>query len=201
MYKVYYNNRLILISADSQPFFDEKKGKKLSGTFNVRDEWMKFRNDESCKAMWMQGHSKGLWNKFKKIFMRVEAAGGLVQNRHGEYLLIFRNKKWDLPKGKQEKKETIEAAALREVQEECGVSGLSIIKPLQTTYHIYELEGWDMLKHSHWFAMSTESEEELKPQQEEGIEKAVWAKPEQIKDYATNMYPSVHDVLHASGII
>ena len=201
MYKVYYNNRLILIGPDSQPFFDEKRGRKLSGTFNVREEWAKFRNDESCKALWMQGHAKGLWNKFKKIFVTIEAAGGLVKNNSGEYLMIFRNGKWDLPKGKLEKKETYQMAAMREVEEECGIGGLSITHKLSTTYHIYELDGWDLMKHSYWFAMVTDSNAAPKPQAEEGIEKAVWAKPDEIKTYTDNMYLSVRDVLQESKII
>ncbi|MGP8214809.1 MAG: NUDIX hydrolase [Bacteroidia bacterium] len=195
MYKVYYNNRLIYIGADIQPFLEKKISKKLTGSYNIREEWEKFKNDETCKGIWMQGHVKGIWNKFKSLFVKVEAAGGLVCNPEGEYLLIFRKKKWDLPKGKLEKKETFEAAALREVEEECGISELSITEPLATSYHIYEEDGWYILKRSHWYAMSSTFAGPLVPQQEEGIEKVVWAKPNQMKNYMENMFPSVRDLL------
>ena len=195
MYKVYYNNRLICIGSEIQPVLQKKISKKLTGTFNVRQEWEKFRDDDKVKSIWMEGHAKGLWNKFKSMFVKVGAAGGLVQNANGEYLLIFRKGKWDLPKGKLEKKETDEMAAMREVEEECGVSGLSIVSPLTKSYHIYEDEGWFMLKHSKWFVMNTTFDKEPVPQKEEGIEKAVWAKPAQIKNYMENMYPNIKDIL------
>jgi len=195
MYKVYYNNRFIYIGADIQPILEKKINRKLTGTFNIREEWEKFKMDETCKSIWMQGHAKGIWNKFKAMFLKVEAAGGLVKNSKGDYLLIFRNKKWDLPKGKLEKKETFEMAALREVNEECGVTDLKIVSPLCTSYHIYENEGWFLLKRSHWYSMETTFTAEPVPQQEEGIEKAVWAKPTQLKNYMEDMFPSIKDVL------
>ncbi len=195
MYKVYYNNRLICIGSDIQPLLEKKISKKLTGAFNVREEWEKFKNDETYKSLWMQGHAKGIWNKFKSMFVRVKAAGGLVQNSNGEYLLIFRKGKWDLPKGKLEKKETLEMAAMREVEEECGIGELSIVNTLNTSYHIYEEEGWYMLKHSNWFSMTTTSTKIPVPQENEGIEKAVWAKPSQIKNYMENMYPNIKDLL------
>lgn len=195
MYKVYYNNRLICIGAEIQPVLEKKIVRKLNGTFNVRQEWEKFKADESCKSVWMQGDAKGLWNKFKSMFVKVEAAGGLVKNVNGDYLLIYRKGKWDLPKGKLEKKETVQDAALREVEEECGIGGLRIVEPLIKTYHIYEDEGWYMLKHSHWFSMITESIQEPVPQKDEGIEKAIWAKPAQIKNYMEDMHPNIKNVL------
>ena len=52
----------------------------------------------------------------------IEAAGGLVKNENGDYLFIYRNDKWDLPKGKIEKDEKTKVAAVREVEEECGIA-------------------------------------------------------------------------------
>lgn len=195
MYKVYYNNRLICIGTEIQAEAAKKIARKLTGSFNVRQEWEKFRDDSSCKSMWMDGDAKGLWNKFKSMFVKVEAAGGLVKNNKGDYLLIYRKGKWDLPKGKLEKKESFENAALREVEEECSVSGLKIVEPLIKTYHIYEDEGWFMLKHSHWFSMTTDTTKDPVPEKAEGIEKAIWAKPEQIKNYMEDMHPNIRNVL------
>jgi 8-oxo-dGTP pyrophosphatase MutT (NUDIX family) len=196
MYKVYYNNRFVCISESNKSFPDAGGYWKLTGAYNIREEWYKFKNEPSCKGMYMEGHVKGIWNKFKAMFVVVKAAGGLVKNDKGEYLLIFRNGKWDLPKGKLEKKETMEMAAVREVEEECGVTGLKITGKLGESFHIYEeFLQIDTMKNSHWYEMTCSDTGELKPQAEEGIEKAVWANAAQIKEYSANMYPSVWDIL------
>ncbi|MDP2088919.1 MAG: NUDIX domain-containing protein [Flavobacteriaceae bacterium] len=111
-----------------------------------------------------------MWTKFQSYFKVIEAAGGLVKNEFDEVLMIYRFDKWDLPKGKIDKRETRETTALREVKEECNVKNLEIVKPLSTTYHIYsENENERVLKISHWFEMKSTSAENLIPQKEEGI--------------------------------
>lgn len=125
----------------------------------------------------------------------VKAGGGLVKNEKGEYLLIFRNKKWDLPKGKMDKGERIEETAVREVEEECGIDKLKIVKPLRKSYHIYQLRGRDALKKTYWFEMNCRDENPPVPQAEEGIEKAIWVLPSQFKTWRREMYPSVWDIL------
>ena len=85
-------------------------------------------------------------NMFKKKYPEIIAAGGKVINNKSEILFIYRNKKWDLPKGKAEKNEIISETALREVEEETGIKNLSIIKPLDKTYHIFKRDGKNYLK-------------------------------------------------------
>ena len=104
----------------------------------------------------------------------IEAAGGIVYNDRDELLMIFRNGKWDLPKGKLEKGETIRECAVREVEEECGVSGLKIIKEVQNTYHTYFDNEESILKKTYWFLMKTDYSGNLKPQKNEGITKVSW---------------------------
>ena len=72
---------------------------------------------------------------------QIIAAGGLVTNPQGQILWIFRRGFWDLPKGKVEKMESIEEAALREVEEECGIKQLVLDKLIDKTYHIYKIKG------------------------------------------------------------
>ncbi len=60
---------------------------------------------------------------FKKMKV-ITAAGGMVVNPKKEILFIYRNRRWDLPKGKTEKNEGIETCAIREVEEETGVRNL-----------------------------------------------------------------------------
>ena len=125
----------------------------------------------------------------------ISAAGGLVVNPKKEILFIFRNGVWDLPKGWIEKGETIESAATREVEEECGVFNLKIIKSLVTTYHIYYQEGMN-LKKTYWFLMSSDSNKELVPQIEEGITEVVFKNERDTEEALKNSYGNiklVHD--------
>lgn len=125
---------------------------------------------------------------------KIIAAGGLVQNTKGEYLFIFRRGKWDLPKGKVDKNEKIEDAAIREVEEECGISGLEIIRPISKTYHTYTIKGEKILKETHWFFMKTNRTEKLIPQTEEDITEAVWADKKEVKTLLENTYDTIKDV-------
>ncbi|MBR0073360.1 MAG: NUDIX domain-containing protein [Bacteroidales bacterium] len=115
-----------------------------------------------------------------------KAAGGVVSNSHDERLMIFRNGRWDLPKGHVEKGETIVWAAMREVEEETGAKNLAADSCIAKTYHIYCMDGRWILKQTAWYDMITFSTV-LTPQTEEGIEKAVWVTREQMcKNLATS---------------
>lgn len=130
-------------------------------------------------------------NKFSKTIPIVVAAGGVVTNKKGQVLFIYRNEKWDLPKGKIDKGETIEAAAIREVEEETGVKGLQIENFLRVTYHIFKRNGVYKLKEVHWFAMNTSYQGPLEGQLEEGIMKVKWKGPEKIKKALQNSYTNI----------
>ena len=77
------------------------------------------------------------WSDFKSNFKVIPAAGGLVLNDENEFLFVFRGCKWDLPKGRVEKGEKIKETAVREVQEECGISNVIVHEFLITTHHIF----------------------------------------------------------------
>jgi 8-oxo-dGTP pyrophosphatase MutT (NUDIX family) len=106
-------------------------------------------------------------------------------------LFIFRNGKWDLPKGKAESKETINQTALREVEEETGVSGLSITKPLEITYHIFKRLDRYQIKVTYWFKMYSEFDGELIPQEKEGITKVKWIPASKLKKVLSNSYANI----------
>ncbi|WP_222983573.1 NUDIX hydrolase [Flagellimonas meishanensis] len=133
--------------------------------------------------------------KMLDIFMHkiplVVAGGGFVTNKKGKVLFIFRNGKWDLPKGKVDKGESIEEAALREVEEETGVNGLKIDKFLRTTYHIFKRNGEFWLKQTHWFAMSTKFEGKLVAEKAEGIKRVKWKGPKKAKKALENSYANI----------
>ena len=132
---------------------------------------------------------------FLKKFSIVKAGGGVVFNEKEEVLLIFRRGKWDLPKGKQDKKETIEACAIRETEEETGLKNISLAKLLTITYHTYHEGARFKLKETYWFILSVSGMQQLTPQTEEDIEELKWVKPLELKKYMNNSYASVQDVL------
>ena len=135
------------------------------------------------------------WQDFCSKFIMMEAAGGLVFNKDGDILMIFRNGKWDLPKGKLEIGESVEECAIREVQEECGIYGLDITEKLLETYHTYNLSGKEILKRTYWYKMNTDFNGELMPQIEEGITKVSWVSKDEISENITNSYGNISDVL------
>ena len=131
------------------------------------------------------------WKDFKRNFKLISAAGGLVLNSHQEFLFIFRGGKWDLPKGKIEKGEQIKEAALREVEEECGISELILGEYLITTYHIFFQNNKNKLKETHWFEMETKSNEVLIPQLEEGISIAMFKDKKETLKALENSYGNI----------
>lgn len=137
-----------------------------------------------------------VFEEIKSQFKTIEAAGGLIVNEKNEILFIFRNNKWDLPKGKIEKKETKEHAAIREVEEECSIIISELKKPLLETYHTYYFESKLILKINYWFLMYADSHQKLTPQLEENIEKVEWKQIEQIPELMKNSFDSIHDVLN-----
>jgi 8-oxo-dGTP pyrophosphatase MutT (NUDIX family) len=149
-----------------------------------------FRN-KIDKAYLYHPDEKEIMKTLKSKLRVNKAGGGLVYNNKNEILFIFRNGKWDLPKGGIERGEEIEDTALREVEEETGVGNLKIIRKLQKTYHVFRHNDSYRLKITHWFLMSTTFEGNPVPQANEGIEKAVWLNVDQIKEALQNSYQNI----------
>lgn len=137
---------------------------------------------------------KSMEQSVYKHFQIMKAGGGIVFNKGGLVLLIFRRGKWDLPKGKLDEGETMEACALREVEEETGLSQLSIRKFFGITRHVYEEKNKLLLKETHWYQMDYRGNEKLIPQQEEGIVEAIWVKPADLYPYLENTFPSIKEI-------
>ena len=168
------NNKYFLLNEEAiQEAIDALKKKKLEEAY-----------------IYHPNHEEIL-KKFTKKIPLVVAGGGVVTNKEGKVLFIYRNDKWDLPKGKLDKGETIEECALREVEEETGVKKLKIENFLKTTYHIFKRNGVYKLKEVHWYAMKTSYNGELKGQKSEGIEKVKWKGPEKIQKALLNSYMNI----------
>lgn len=134
--------------------------------------------------------------KITKQVTLIEASGGLVKQSKGQYLFIFRNGKWDLPKGKLEKGEKPKEGGVREVQEECGIEVSKCGKQICKTYHAYVLKGEVVLKRTYWYNMRYKGKGDLKPQTEEGITDVKWFVQEDIdQTVVSNTFPSIMDVL------
>lgn len=144
---------------------------------------------------------KSTFKKIKKDCVLIHAAGGLVESEKGNYLFIFRNKTWDLPKGKLELGEKMKETAVREVEEECGVTILKREEKLCKTYHVYPIGDKLALKKTNWYKMTVKGEPKLIPQKEEGIERAEWLNKNNIAPVLKNTFPSIIDVLNAGGLI
>jgi len=130
---------------------------------------------------------------------RITAAGGVVTDDHNRVLMIFRRGKWDLPKGKAEAGESMEACAMREIGEETGLEQLRLQRFLLTTYHTYEQDGRPIVKDTHWFLFRAPGEQWVHPQTEEDILEIRWVKPAEMSGYMSNTYRLIIDVLDAAG--
>jgi len=126
----------------------------------------------------------------------ITAVGGIVENEKGEYLLIFRKKHWDLPKGKLDDGESIETCAVREVKEETGLQQLTLGDHIDNTLHQYEEKGELVTKKTYWYHMKGSSADELVPQTEEDIEAIKWVKRSELPQYLENSYPNIIYILH-----
>lgn len=136
-----------------------------------------------------------LKESFLNSFVKIIAAGGLVVNEFDEILFIFRNGKWDLPKGKLEENELLDIAAIREVEEETGISVNKIQRPLKITYHTYKSQAGIVLKENHWYLMFAEKTNKFVPQEIEGITKVEWVKIEDLDQVLNNSYSSIQMVI------
>ena len=140
------------------------------------------------------------FSEFCKEFKIIEAAGGLIKNDQGEYLFIFRHGKWDLPKGKLNKKEKPEDAAVRECKEECGLIDLTLDEFLMHSYHIYPYKGDWALKRTSWYRMRS-NDTQLVPQLDEDITKVEWKSKKDMPGILKNTFSNIKDVLFAGGLI
>lgn len=193
MYKVFVNNKPIILS--DQPATDSTCEIYLFKEIRFDEILHKLRHTNTKGIYVFHTDLALLWNEFKAFFTNVIAAGGLVLNTEKDILFIFRNQTWDLPKGKMEKGESYEETAIREVEEECGITGLSIEKTLHITYHIFYENNKNNLKITHWFLMNTSSKEEPIPQEEEGISLAKFISAPKITVLYDSMYPNISNLI------
>ncbi len=205
MYNIYFDKRVLKIcNISSLPLKDPNVIVSNAGILSQTEEIAALMESiPKVSSLAIPVDDASVETEFQKIcsqFTQINAAGGVVENNNGEVLLIFRNGLWDLPKGKQEDNEEISTTAVREVEEECGVSGLQLEELICITRHTYKMDGKPLLKHTYWYRMKCEGGI-LKPQIEENIQEARWVKKEALAQYVANTYPSIKEVFAEYGII
>ncbi|HBZ26095.1 MAG TPA: hypothetical protein DEO54_07630 [Rikenellaceae bacterium] len=204
MYSIYFENRsLAVCSLAEQPLNDPNAVlySPASITEIVNLPEMFDRSPHICKLYIPTKQENETFTQLCSNLTHICAGGGLVTNSKGQYLIIFRHGRWDLPKGKQEPWEDIRSSAIREVQEECGVNHLQIKEHLCDTYHTYRRYDKFWIKCTSWFKMDyTGNGIETTPQADEDIEHAIWVDKEELKNYLNNTYPSIIEVFEKSGV-
>lgn len=196
MYKVFINNTPLFVIGTSE------KSDNFSA-FEFRNQPSVHEMDEVLNQYWKGSLLKPfvfvaekpdqLFDACFRQYKKIEAAGGVIVNNEQKVLFIYRNDKWDLPKGKLDKGEKKEAAALREVEEECGITGHSLREALSPTWHVYEHKGAMVLKITYWYIMDYPGNETPTPQLEEGITKIEWRAKNNVSDILENTYQSIID--------
>ncbi|MDP1726799.1 MAG: NUDIX domain-containing protein [Bacteroidota bacterium] len=197
MYKIFINDKPFIISADYTLLnryedllqVNEMKNQSLMDLVRKTEEL----NAKGCIII--VEDPVVLFHEFKTHFTCIDAGGGIVFNKKNEVLLIKRMGKWDIPKGKIDPGEKIEHGALREVEEECGITHLNIRCFLNKSYHSYKLQGHRFLKVTHWYLMDTDYTGKLVPQKEENITEAKWFKWEDLNINSLDTYQSIKELL------
>lgn len=201
MYKVFFNEKLIAISGRTNitlnkptQFFEDQCSAE-----EVKEWFQSFAKSDQKEVVLIHSSPADFLEIFQSAFVVLQAAGGIVL-RKNKMLFIFRNGKWDLPKGKIDNGETAREAAVREVEEECGILGHSIVKRLPATYHIYQspykrTKGEWIFKETFWFEMNYKGIESGTPQENEGITQVKWLGRNELDEVWSNTYENLKQII------
>ncbi len=199
--KIYFNDKPVFLCNEIDEvlteilhhpdaiFIDEVSGPAIKSLLH------EIKKEEFHAGVLLHSDLEALKHAFFKHFELIDAAGGIVQNDKKEILFIYRLDRWDLPKGKVEEGENFEECAIREVEEETGVTNIKLINKIGETYHTYNAFGKHFLKISHWYYMTCPKRQHLVPQTQENITDIKWVKTKGIKEPMKNTYPSIKDIL------
>lgn len=198
--KIWYNTKLICFLPNYELLKSVQNGLSMVSlsktSADIFLDFQKFLRQDDCLTLFYVSSPVGQqFQKFCSNLKCIDAAGGVVRDPDGRVLFIFRNGKWDLPKGKVEKGEEIRKAAIRECEEECGVRDLKIVRKLNPTYHMYILNEKLHLKTTHWFEMRIPQHQQVVPQMEEGITLVEWRSKRNWKEIYQNTYPGIYSIL------
>lgn len=203
MHRIYFEKRCLVICPEGDAALSDPNAVifRLGEQLDIHTFVTMFESSPSLQRIFIPSDDvEGTYRRVCSEFREVNAAGGLVSNRRGDYLLISRNSLWDLPKGHQEAGEDIAVTALREVQEETGVDELVLRDLICITDHTYIRNGVWHLKHTWWYDMLYSAPVDLTPQREEDITKAAWVAKSSLPPFLKNTYPSIVEVFREARI-
>jgi len=192
------NYDTLLVEAKNNIDFNTLSGHVLiqHASVKVIDQYLQLLKSNSNKKVesitFQVDNFKEAVQHIKEEYNFIEAAGGIVE-KNSNILMIYRLKKWDLPKGKKDNKEKIKFTAVREVEEECNIK-VKLKKKVCNTYHTYKRNGKNILKKTSWYRMKCIDDSKIKPQIKEQIEEVRWMTIEEIKSALYNSYPSIRQV-------
>ena len=199
MYKVFVNQKEIILTSTAP----KGKGVKVLPLKSTpfKNIIRIIRTTRVKRLYLMHDNPKKLLSGFKKKLPVTIAAGGVLQHEEGKLLFIYRKKRWDLPKGRVDKGETLEGAAKREVKEETGVKKIKVGKLAGVTYHVFKRNNRYQLKETHWFFMKTSYKGVLTPEFKEDITKASWKNKSKTAKAIKNTYPNIEDLFDKSKLM
>lgn len=203
LHKIYFEKRCIIICDSTDQALADPNSVEyhLGERIDLHSLVGMFRCTDTLHRIYIPtDDTESTYRRLCAEFKEVNAAGGLVSNRRGDYLLISRSGLWDLPKGHQEAGEDISVTALREVQEETGVEDLQLRELICVTDHCYYRDNIWHLKHTWWYDMLYTDPVNLTPQREEDITKAAWVAKSSLPPYLKNTYPSIQEVFREAKV-
>ena len=203
MHKIYFEKRSIIICPENDPALSDPN----AIIFRPGDAFalhtlvgMVESSDTLHRICIPSDDTEAMYRRICAEFKEVNAGGGLVSNRRGDFLILSRNGLWDLPKGHQDPGEDIDVTALREVQEETGINELELRGLICVTDHCYIRDGIWHLKHTWWYDMLYTDPTDLTPQREEDISKAAWVAKSSLPMFLQNTYPSIVEVFREAKV-
>ena len=203
MHKIYFEKRCMIICTPDDPTLSDPNAIqfKLGDSLDIHTLVGMVETSPSLVRVFIPTDDiEDTYGRICAEFREVNAGGGLVANRRGDYLLISRNGLWDLPKGHQDPGEDIEVTALREVREETGISELELGGLICITDHCYRRDGIWHMKHTWWYEMLFTEPADLTPQKEEDIAKAAWVAKSSLPPFLLNTYPSIAEVFREAKV-
>ena len=203
MHKIYFEKRCIIICGPDDPVLSDPNALlfRIGNSSDIHTLVEMVEISDSLHRVFVP--TDNIEDTYRKIcaeFKEVNAGGGHVSNRRGDYLLISRNGLWDLPKGHQDPGEPIEVTALREVCEETGIRDMELRELICITDHCYRRDGIWHLKHTWWYDMLHTDPTDLTPQLEEDIAKAAWVARSSLPPFLLNTYPSIAEVFKEAKV-
>lgn len=203
MHKIYFEKRCIMICRPDDTALSDPNIVRFSlgESTDIHDLVNMVEVSDSLHRVCIPTEDvEGTYARICSEFKEVNAGGGLVSNRRGDFLLISRNGMWDLPKGHQDPGEDISVTALREVREETGINDIVLRDLICITDHCYRRDGIWHLKHTWWYDMLYTDPTDLTPQREEDIAKAAWVARSSLPPFLLATYPSIAEVFREAKI-